>query len=83
MGSRNESQKKTPEELPIGAIMKLVRQEATSRILVLKNTPSRKTTHRMKVFAKHISIKVLITRIHKEVFINKKKSKLRMSKGFE
>lgn len=56
MGSRNESQKKTPEELPIGAIMKLVRQEATSRILVLKNTPSRKTTHRMKVFAKHISI---------------------------
>ena len=40
MGSRNESQKKAPKELPIGAIMKLVRQEATSRILVLKNTPN-------------------------------------------
>ena len=70
MGSRDESQEKTPEELPIGAIMKLVRQEAASRILVLKNTPSKKTIHRMKVFANHISIKGLITKIYKEVFIN-------------
>ena len=85
MGSRDEPQKKTPKELTIGAIMKLVRQETASRILVLKNAPSKKTTHRMKAFANHISIKGLITRIYKEVFINQqfKKSKLKMSKGFE
>ena len=85
MGSRNESQKETLEELPIGAIMKLVGQEAASRILTLKNTPSKKTTHGRKVFANHISIKGLITRIYKEVFINQqfKKSKLKMIKGFE